>query len=124
MSRARLLRVVPAPDPVPTPPQPSLPVTPRRWLARPRLTRLLDEGRHRRLTVVIGGPGTGKSAVLAGWARERLSGTTAWLGLEQTDNEPGRFRTRLQTALQALHPALLSLVPGISTLLPAAFGYR
>jgi LuxR family maltose regulon positive regulatory protein len=72
---------------------------------------LLDDGQHSRLTVVIGGPGTGKTALLASWARERRTGTTAWLGLERTDNEPCRFRSRLQAALKTLHPALWPLVP-------------
>ncbi|MEV6318456.1 AAA family ATPase [Streptomyces sp. NPDC051776] len=68
---------------------------------RIRLFALLDEGVRRRLTVIVGPPGTGKSALLASWVQssDRLPGPLAWLALDEEDNDPARLFTHLVAAL-------------------------
>jgi LuxR family transcriptional regulator, maltose regulon positive regulatory protein len=87
-------------------PGPSVPALPVQWLPRPRLTQRLEAGRQRRLTVVIGAPGAGKTTLLVEWAADLPLGSTAWLGLEEADNEPPRFWAHLRAALQCVGPAL------------------
>ncbi|MBT2368909.1 AAA family ATPase [Streptomyces sp. ISL-10] len=79
-----------------------MPPPPGLLLARPRLFRLLDEGVRGRLTIVIGPPGSGKSALLTSWARSwaRLDGPLAWLTLDEDDNEQSRLCTHLVAALR------------------------
>ena len=51
-------------------------------LARPRLEVLLGEATSKRLTVVVAGPGFGKSTLLASWA---ATGNVAWYSLGPED---------------------------------------
>ncbi|MFG2195872.1 AAA family ATPase [Streptomyces sp. NPDC048639] len=68
---------------------------------RIRLFKLLDEGVRRRLTMIVGPPGTGKSALLASWVHssDRLPGPLAWLALDEEDNDQDRLFTHLVAAL-------------------------
>ena len=50
------------------------------------------------VTLVIGSPGAGKSAVLTAWIAER-SGPTAWLSCDPTDVDPVRFWAALAMAI-------------------------
>ncbi|WP_244223993.1 helix-turn-helix transcriptional regulator [Streptomyces tirandamycinicus] len=68
-------------------------------LDRPRLFRTLDTGVTRRLTLVVGPPGAGKSALLASWARSLPLGEPAWLTLDADDNHVPRLLTHLAAAL-------------------------
>ncbi|WP_349307735.1 LuxR C-terminal-related transcriptional regulator [Streptomyces sp. HNM0645] len=68
-------------------------------LDRPRLFRTLDKGVTRRLTLVVGPPGAGKSALLASWARSLPLGEPAWLTLDADDNHAPRLLTHLAAAL-------------------------
>jgi LuxR family maltose regulon positive regulatory protein len=52
------------------------------------------------LTVVTGMAGAGKTALVSGWARRRGAGMTAWIGLEEADNDRRRFWRRLVGGLQ------------------------
>src|SRR5829696_1495970 len=78
------------------PPQP-------RVVLRPRLTERLDEGVHHRLTLVSAPAGFGKTTLLGGWLAgcERPS---AWLSLDERDNDPSRFLSYLVAALQTIVP--------------------
>jgi LuxR family maltose regulon positive regulatory protein len=67
---------------------PTLPAT---LVARPALYGLLSSGAGRRLTVVIGSAGAGKSVLLADWAAARPPGTTSWLSCDHADADPVRF---------------------------------
>jgi LuxR family transcriptional regulator, maltose regulon positive regulatory protein len=67
---------------------PTLPAT---LVARPALHGLLSSGAGRRLTVVIGSAGAGKSVLLADWAAARPPGTTSWLSCDHADADPVRF---------------------------------
>ena len=44
---------------------------PGNWVPRPRLDQLLDRATRRPLTVVVAPAGTGKSAMLRGWAAQQ-----------------------------------------------------
>ena len=44
---------------------------PGNWVPRPRLDELLDEATTRPLTVVVAPAGSGKSAMLRGWAAQQ-----------------------------------------------------
>lgn len=70
-------------------------------VARPRLSDRLDAGLTRRLSVVAAPAGSGKSTVLAAWAR-RLDPPVAWLALEAADSDPAVFLAALIAALRRL----------------------
>ena len=79
-----------------------VPDLPRHYVRRERLEARLDDAVRSRLAVVTGPAGGGKSVLLAGWARRRRAGSTAWLSVESADNEPVRFWLRLVRALQVV----------------------
>jgi LuxR family maltose regulon positive regulatory protein len=56
---------------------------------RPRLLERLNEGLHRKLTLVSAPAGYGKTTLLSEWAAgcEKV----AWLSLDEHDNDPARF---------------------------------
>ena len=81
-----------------------VPAVPPHFVRRERLEVRLNDAARSPLTVVEGMAGAGKSVLLAGWARRREAGTTAWLGLESDDNDPVRFWSRLVRALQVVDP--------------------
>jgi LuxR family maltose regulon positive regulatory protein len=65
------------------PPQP-------RVVLRPRLIGRLNDGLHRKLTLISAPAGFGKSTLLSEW----LAGCQrppAWLSLDEGDNDPTRF---------------------------------
>ena len=72
-----------------TPPPPSGAVE------RARLFDLLDAGIRRRLTVVTGPPGAGKTLLVSTWAarppRRHSPGRVAWLSIEPGDSRPAQF---------------------------------
>src|ERR671916_1381838 len=76
------------------PPQP-------RVVLRPRLTERLDEGLHRRLTLVSAPAGFGKSTLLGEWIAG-CGQQVAWLSLDESDNDPTRFLSYLVAALQTI----------------------
>ncbi|MEV4351510.1 AAA family ATPase, partial [Actinoplanes sp. NPDC049596] len=70
------------------------------WVVRERLRERLDTGPARRLTVVTGPAGSGKSSLVADWtASGHAGGRVAWLTLEPGDDEPGIFWSYLTAAL-------------------------
>src|SRR3712207_385490 len=76
------------------PPQP-------RVVLRPRLIEHLNEGLHRRLTLISAPAGFGKTTLLSEW----LAGCgrpAAWLSLDEGDNDPGRFVSYLVAALRTV----------------------
>jgi LuxR family maltose regulon positive regulatory protein len=80
---------------------PALPAT---LIARPVLHDLLAAGSGRRLTVVVGSAGAGKSVLLADWAATRPPGTTAWLSCDRADADPTRFWAGFINAPRAIEP--------------------
>lgn len=73
------------------------PPPPARLVPRPRLTNAVAS---RPLTLVSAGAGSGKTVLLSTWAAQSTV-PTAWLSLDASDNEPGRFWPLVETALRA-----------------------
>jgi LuxR family maltose regulon positive regulatory protein len=83
-----------------TPPPPGQGFTPR-----PRLKALLDQSAMYALTLVSAPAGSGKSSLLADWARGTPN-TVAWFSAEPEDNDPVRFWRYFTAALQAVVPTV------------------
>ena len=77
---------------------------PATLVTRPALHDRLAAGAGKRLTVVVGSAGAGKSVLLASWAAARPPGTTSWLSCDKADVNPVRFWTGFIEALQAVAP--------------------
>ncbi len=79
---------------------------------RPRLIEPLNEGLHRKLTLVSAPAGFGKTTLICEWiaGRER---PVAWLSLDEADNDPSRFLTYLVAALQTIAPSIGAEVLGL-----------
>src|SRR6201993_5230809 len=60
-------------------------------ISRSVLCDRLAEGAGKRLTVVVGSAGAGKSVLLADWAATRPPGLTSWLSCDRSDADPVRF---------------------------------
>ncbi|HKD88276.1 MAG TPA: LuxR C-terminal-related transcriptional regulator [Streptosporangiaceae bacterium] len=76
-------------------PRPGLAVLPRR-----RVGDLIDAGVSRRVTLMTGPPGSGKTVAAAQWAAAKpASRRPAWVSLDASDREPGRFWRYVTAAL-------------------------
>src|SRR3954453_6548383 len=72
---------------------------------RSRLIARLNEGLHRKLTLIAAPAGFGKTTLLSAWVA--LCGQqVAWLSLDNADNDPTRFLTYLVAALQTIAPTI------------------
>ncbi|MBK9711308.1 MAG: tetratricopeptide repeat protein [Kouleothrix sp.] len=90
---------------------------------RPRLIERLDEGLHRKLTLISAPAGFGKTTLVSEWVSERMKdeggsakeeatlhrssfivhpSKVAWLSLDDRDSDPTRFLTYLVAALQTI----------------------
>src|SRR5256714_8006750 len=71
---------------------------------RPRLIERLNEGLHRKLTLIAAPAGFGKTTLVSEWVEgiERPRARTAWLSLDEGENDPARFLTYLVAALQTI----------------------
>ncbi len=76
---------------------------------RPRLIEQLNNGLHRRLTLISASAGFGKTTLVSEWVAS-CERPVAWLSLDEGDNDPTRFLIYFITALQTL---ALSKVEGI-----------
>jgi LuxR family transcriptional regulator, maltose regulon positive regulatory protein len=65
----------------------------------------LSAGAGKRLTVVVGSAGAGKSVLLAAWAAGRPAGSTAWLACDGADADPVRFWAGFIEAPRVVDPA-------------------
>ncbi|MBE9519183.1 MAG: hypothetical protein IMY68_11460, partial [Bacteroidetes bacterium] len=76
------------------PPRPNI-------VKRPRLMELMNEGMDRKLTLISAPPGFGKTTLVSEWVagHER---PTAWISMDEGDNEPTRFLTYLVAALRTI----------------------
>jgi LuxR family maltose regulon positive regulatory protein len=77
---------------------------PATLVARSALLGRLDEGAGKRLTVVVGSAGTGKSVLLSSWAATRQAGVTSWLSGDEADADPVRFWAAFIEAPRAVAP--------------------
>ncbi|MDQ3704952.1 MAG: LuxR C-terminal-related transcriptional regulator, partial [Chloroflexota bacterium] len=79
---------------------------------RPRLIERLNEGLHRKLTLIAAPAGFGKTTLVSEW----VAGSdrrVAWLSLDEGDNDPARFLTYLVAALQTISPNVGEGVLGV-----------
>ncbi len=76
-------------------------------IGRSRLVGRLRAGAGCRLSLVVAPAGWGKTTLLAQWLAVDGAGTaTAWLSLDESDNDPVRFFSYLIAALRTVDPAL------------------
>lgn len=95
-----------------TPPAPAtrfrLPMSTKTLVERARLIEVLRAQRDKKLTVIHGPTGFGKSTLAAQWARLLKSegATVAWLTVDHDDNNVVWFLSHLIEAIRAVTPAL------------------
>ena len=75
------------------------------FVPRPRLVGRLEEGLARGLVLVCAPAGSGKTALLADWARHG-GRPVAWLSLDVGDNDPARFWRYAVAALGQARPGI------------------
>lgn len=74
-------------------------------VSRLRLLARLDQGLHRKLTLISAPAGFGKTTLLGEWTHRLAAGSpprarVAWISLDEGDNDPARFAAYLAAALQ------------------------
>src|SRR5436190_3028884 len=70
-------------------------------VSRPHLLERLNEGLHRKLTLISAPAGFGKTTLVSAWVTF-IERPTAWLSLDEGENDPTRFLTYLVAALQTI----------------------
>jgi LuxR family maltose regulon positive regulatory protein len=81
-------------------------------VSRPHLLERLNEGLHRKLTLISAPAGFGKTTLVSEW----LAGCerpAAWLSLDEGENDPTRFLTYLVAALQTIAATIGEGVLGV-----------
>src|SRR5205809_2915618 len=68
---------------------------------RPHLNERLDERLHRKLTLISAPAGFGKTTLVSEWVA-LIERPTAWLSLDEGENDPARFLAYLVAALQTI----------------------
>src|SRR3981081_3018694 len=74
-------------------------------VSRPRLLERLNAGLHRKLTLIAAPAAFGKTTLVSEWV-EGIDRPTAWLSLDEGENDPTRFLAYLVTALQTIAATL------------------
>lgn len=84
------------------------PTTLRRLVDRPRLLQTLREGQSRRLVLIHGPAGFGKSSLAAQWAHalEADGVRVAWLAIAEDDNNVVWFLSHVIEAIRQVRPTL------------------
>jgi LuxR family maltose regulon positive regulatory protein len=88
-------------------PQPRPKVVPR-----PRLIARLNDGLHRKLTLIAAPAGFGKTTLVSAWITD-CGRQVAWLSLDEADSDPTRFLTYLVAALRTIAPNIGERVLGV-----------
>src|ERR1700694_130333 len=81
-------------------------------VSRPRLLERLNAGLHRKLTLIAAPAGFGKTTLVSEWV-EGIDRPTAWLSLDEGENDPARFLAYLVAALQTIAATLGEGVVGV-----------
>src|SRR5512139_2367109 len=68
---------------------------------RPRLIQRLNEGLHRKLTLISAPAGFGKTTLVSAWVTS-CDWQVAWLSLDERDGDTASFLTYVIAALQTL----------------------
>ena len=76
-----------------------------RLVLRPRLIQKLNQGMECGLVLVSAPAGYGKSTLLSAWLN-RVDSPTAWLSLDDRDNDPSRFLSYLAAAFRSIDPSI------------------
>ena len=79
---------------------------------RSRLIARLNQGLHRKLTLISAPAGSGKTTLVSTWLAA-CQRPAAWLSLDEGDNDPARFLTYLVAALQTVAPTIGAWVLGV-----------
>lgn len=77
------------------------PPRPAHDISRPLLTKRLDAGLSRKLTLVCAAAGFGKSTLISQWAQD-CPYPSAWLSLDVEDRDPNRFLEYLVASLEVI----------------------
>jgi LuxR family maltose regulon positive regulatory protein len=88
------------------------PPPPLKLVLRPGLVERLNEGLHRKLTLISAPAGFGKTTLLSAW----VAGSdrhVAWLSLDEGDNDPTRFLIYLVGAVRTITPAIGEALLGV-----------
>jgi LuxR family maltose regulon positive regulatory protein len=81
-------------------------------VSRPRLLERLNEGLHRKLTLIAAPAGFGKTTLVSAWVAG-CDRQVAWLSLDKGENDPALFLTYLVAALQTIAPGIGEGVSGV-----------
>src|SRR5512136_2264215 len=76
-----------------------------RQVDRPRLIEKLNGGLDKALILVSAPAGYGKTTLVSSWLHE-IGIPSAWLSLDEDDNEPRRFLQYLVAAIRMVVPAI------------------
>ena len=84
-----------------------LPPAPRRGtvVRQALLDRLLDE-RSAKLVLVVAPAGWGKTSLLRDWCASGEASRTAWLSVDEGDNDPAQFWAGVIAALRTAYPGI------------------
>lgn len=97
------------------------PAARRGTVVRQELLGRLSEDNATKLVAVVAPTGWGKTSLLAQWCSASETAPTAWLSLDQGDNDPARFWAHVLAAMNMVAPEIgfdtlqLLAVPGVST---------
>lgn len=85
------------------------PSTAAALVARPHLIQCVNEGMRKKLTLICAPTGFGKTSLLAEWYAWRTEQSappalSAWVSLDESDNDPGQFWHYVLVALRRLAP--------------------
>src|SRR6266480_1700445 len=81
-------------------------------VSRLRLIERLNEGLHRKLTLIAAPAGFGKTTLVSAWVAG-CDRQVAWLSLDKGENDPALFLTYLVAALQTIAPGIGEGVSGV-----------
>ena len=95
------------------------PPRPAHDISRPSLSKRLDEGVSRKLTLVCAAAGFGKSTLVSQWAQD-CSFPSAWLSLDVEDRDPKRFLEYLAASLEVISQTVGSGLPAMLRSSPPA----
>ena len=90
----------------------SLPPLRTNLILRTQLLQKFDRARSMPLTLVVAAAGFGKSKLVRAWCGQHES-QSAWLSLDEEDNDPARFIAYLIAALQRIPPNLSTLAASV-----------
>ena len=81
------------------------PPPPLKAVLRPGLVERLNEGLHRKLTLISAPAGFGKTTLVSAWVAGG-DRQVAWLSLDEGDNDPTRFLIYLVAAVRTIAPSI------------------